>query len=104
MESVKLPPGKTAASRHTDAINFTGGMNIQLSDQADVIYCAQSRSGFVAAATSASSLTALAVFRLVSECFCGEKESGINQRITNRRIGRNIHEAGWCRTHPGSGK
>lgn len=33
-------------------------------------------------ATSASNLTALAVF-MFAKCFCGEKESGINQRITN---------------------
>lgn len=50
--------------------------------------------------TSASSLTALAGFTLLSACFCGKRERWVS--ADSKR--RNIHEGGRRDTHPGSGQ
>lgn len=51
--------------------------------------------------TSASSLTALALFRLLSECFCGSKTGALVSRLQSNW---NIHEDARRDAHPGSGK
>lgn len=79
----KLPASKIAAYYHMNTINFACEWHHVSRDEYTAVRAACKMwrdvlcwkpEEFMVYATSASNLTALAVFKLVSECFCGKRE------------------------------